>query len=146
MSNALRVAVLAEAETWISTPYHHAARVKGAGVDCLTLLAEVYAAAGVIEPVGKIPFYRLDFMRHQDDETYLDGLLARGREVETPLPADVVLYRWGRVFSHGGIVVEWPWIIHASPSHHGVVRANGTQGRLAGHEMKFISPFGPEPT
>jgi cell wall-associated NlpC family hydrolase len=137
----LREAVIAEAETWLGTPYHHMGRIKGAGVDCLTFLAEVFAAAGVIEHVKEIPFYRLDFMRHQDNESYLDALLERGHEIEIPLPADVVLYKWGRVFSHGGIVVEWPWIIHASPSHHGVVRANGTQGRLAGHEMKFISPF-----
>ena len=141
MSETLRRAVLREAETWLGTPYHHMARIKGAGVDCLTFLAEVYAAAGVIEPVKEIPFYRLDFMRHQSDESYLDALLARGHEVEAPLPADVVLYKWGRVFSHGGIVVEWPRIIHASPSHSGVIWANGTQGRLAGHEIKFISPF-----
>jgi cell wall-associated NlpC family hydrolase len=144
-TSRLRAAVLREAETWLSTPYHHMARVKGAGCDCLTFLAEVYAAAGVIEPVGKIPFYRLDFMRHQDDETYLNGLLARGHEVAAPLPADVVLYKWGRVFSHGAIVVDWPRrIIHASPSHSGVIWAHGTQGRLAGHEMRFVSPFADE--
>ena len=141
---SLRAAVLREAETWLGTPYHHAARIKGAGVDCLTLLAEVYAAAGVIEPVAEIPFYRLDFMRHQTDETYLNGLLAHGHEVAAPLPADVVLYKWGRVFSHGAIVVAWPRIIHASPSRSGVIWADGTQGRLAGHQMKFISPFADE--
>jgi cell wall-associated NlpC family hydrolase len=140
-TSSLRAAVLREAETWLGTPYHHMARIKGAGVDCLTFLAEVYAAAGVIEPVKEIQFYRLDFMRHQSDESYLDALLMRGHEVEVPLPADVVLYKWGRVFSHGGIVVDWPRIIHASPSVHGVIWANGDQGRLAGHQMKFISPF-----
>jgi cell wall-associated NlpC family hydrolase len=37
----LRAAVVREAESWIGTPFHHAARVKGAGIDCLMLLAEV---------------------------------------------------------------------------------------------------------
>ena len=32
---ALRAAVVTEAKTWIGTPFHHAARVRGAGVDCL---------------------------------------------------------------------------------------------------------------
>jgi len=59
MSDA-RQAVIAEAVTWIGTPFHHAARVKGAGVDCLMLLAEVYERAGAaphIEP----PFYVPDW-------------------------------------------------------------------------------------
>src|SRR5262249_43477037 len=43
-----RAAVVAEAESWIGTPFHHAARVKGAGVDCLMLLAEVYERAGIV--------------------------------------------------------------------------------------------------
>src|SRR5437660_5143962 len=51
--------VVAEAETWLRTPYHHMARVKGAGADCLTLLAEVYEKAGVIPQypsgAGRLP-------------------------------------------------------------------------------------------
>lgn len=34
---------VAEAITWLGTPYHHQGRVKGVGVDCGTLLCEVYA-------------------------------------------------------------------------------------------------------
>ena len=37
-----REAVIREAKSWIGTPFHHAARIKGAGVDCLMLLAEIY--------------------------------------------------------------------------------------------------------
>src|SRR5260370_9302840 len=52
----LRAAVVQEAESWIGTPFHHAARVKGAGVDCLMLLAEVYQHPGVVAPIDP-PFY-----------------------------------------------------------------------------------------
>ena len=31
-----------EALTWLGTPYHHQGRVKGVGVDCGTLICEVY--------------------------------------------------------------------------------------------------------
>ncbi|MGH7053678.1 MAG: hypothetical protein ACREFA_07660, partial [Stellaceae bacterium] len=48
--------VVAEAESWIGTPFHHEAAVRGAGVDCLNLLAEVYCAAGFIPRIA-IPHY-----------------------------------------------------------------------------------------
>ena len=50
MTDPRRAAVVAEAATWLRTPYHHMGRVKNAGTDCLMLLAEVYEAAGVIPP------------------------------------------------------------------------------------------------
>ena len=30
-----------------------------------------------------------------------------------PLPADIALWRFGRCFSHGAIVIGWPIVIHA---------------------------------
>jgi hypothetical protein len=53
MTNLRRLAVVAETDGWIGTPFHHAARLKGIGVDWLMLLAEVYECAGVaahVEP------------------------------------------------------------------------------------------------
>ena len=51
------------------------ARVKGAGVDCLMLLAEVYERAGITAHVEP-PFYVPDWHLHRDAERYLDGLRA----------------------------------------------------------------------
>ena len=64
----LRAAAVKEAKTWIGTPFHHAARVKGAGVDCLMLLAEVYERAGVTAGRIKPPFYVPDWHLHRDAE------------------------------------------------------------------------------
>ncbi|HEV2100670.1 MAG TPA: hypothetical protein VGR45_17325 [Stellaceae bacterium] len=141
-----RARVIAEAKSWIGTPYHHMGRVKGAGCDCLTLLVEVYQRAGVIGPV-EFPFYPPDAMMHRDGESYFEGILAHGHEVEKPEPGDAVLFRWGRIYGHGGIVLEWPedptkpaWIINADP-HNGVRRADARNGDLIGRETKFVSPF-----
>lgn len=134
-----RAAVIAEAQSWVGTPFHHAARVKGAGVDCLTFIAEVYTRASIVPP-QKLPFYRPDFMNHQAEETYLNGLLAHGREVKTPLPGDVAIFKWGRIYAHAGIVVDWPWMLHAAPGI-GVIRMRGDTGRLCGRPVKFISAF-----
>ena len=52
MTESQRAEVVRVARSFIGTPYHHMGRVKGAGVDCATLLAEVYYEAGVLkEPV-----------------------------------------------------------------------------------------------
>jgi len=100
------------ARSFIGTPYHSGGRKKGIGVDCLTLLAEVYAEAGLIEPV-KLPHYAPDFFKHKGTELYLNGLLKYTAEVDKAEPGDIALWKYGRCFSHGAIVVEWPHIIHA---------------------------------
>ena len=77
----IRAAVVTEAKTWIGTPFHHAARVKGAGVDCLMLLAEVYERAGVTAGRINPPFYVPDWHLHRDAERYMEGLLHYARPV-----------------------------------------------------------------
>jgi NlpC/P60 family putative phage cell wall peptidase len=142
LTDPRRAAVLAEAESWIGTPYHHAARVKGVGCDCLTLLAEVYPAARIIGHV-EVPFYPPDWHLHRSAELYLDGVVARAREIDgPPEPGDIALFRFGRCFAHGAIVTEWPHLIHAWHSA-GVIADAADQPRLAKRTARFFSPFLP---
>lgn len=141
-TEALRAAVVAEAETWLRTPYHHRAQVKGGGVDCAQILVEVYAAVGLIDwfDTGEYP---ADYMLHRDEERYLYWLEQHGRRVETPQPGDVVVWRFGRTFSHGAIVVEWPRVIHAYRKAGMVTRGDGENGVFGGgRERRFYSLFG----
>ena len=101
---AQRAAVVAAARSWIGTPYHHAADVKGVGVDCAMILVRVFCDLGLVEPFDPRPYTR-DWMLHRDDERYLGFLLARAREVAEPSAGDVILFRFGRCFAHGGIVI-----------------------------------------
>jgi NlpC/P60 family putative phage cell wall peptidase len=138
-TNGLRAAVLNEAESWIGTPFHHAARVKGAGVDCLMLLAEVYERAGVsgrIEP----PFYVPDWHLHRDAERYMEGLLQYAQPTAAPGPGDIALFRFGRTFSHGAIVTRWPRLIHAY-WNIGVVWGDATLHPLKDRPVRFFTPF-----
>ena len=80
--------VIAEAESWLGTPYHHMGRLKGVGCDCLTLLAGVYHASGVI-PALDIPFYPPDWHLHRSVERYLEGLVGHACEVDGAKPGDV---------------------------------------------------------
>lgn len=104
--------VIAEAMTWLNTPYHSHGRVKGAGVDCAMLVIEVYAACGLaprIEPGTYAP----DWHMHRSEELYLGGVEQYAQRVETAQPGDIALFRFGRCVSHGAIVVAWPTVIHA---------------------------------
>jgi len=133
-----RQAVVAEAKSWVRTPYHHEGRVKGAGVDCLWLLYAVYTNCGVIKPF-KVPHYSHQWHLHRGDELYENGILQHAYRVsdeETPMSGDVVLYREGRTMSHGAIVTEWPMVIHADSTCRMVIEADGTQGRLADRERR----------
>src|SRR5271165_4615237 len=76
-----RTAVVAAARSWIDTPYHHAADVKGAGVDCAMLLVRVYVDLGLVEPFDPRPYPR-DWMMHRSEERYLGFLLARAKTIE----------------------------------------------------------------
>ena len=108
-----RARLVAEAESWIGTPYHTGARLKGVGVDCLTFVVCAFESAGLIAPYT-IPHYPPDWHLHRDDERYMRGVLEHCVEVaEEPLPADVVLWKFGRAFAHGAIVIAWPRIVHA---------------------------------
>ena len=145
MTDPRRAAVVAEAQSWLRTPYHHMARVKGAGADCLTLLAEVYERAGVIPHVA-VPFYPPDWNLHRDAERYLEGVTRYAREVpsggdaDPPPPGDVAVFKFGRCFAHGAIVVQWPRLIHAW-HNAGVVYADATQGQLCGRPVRIFDPF-----
>lgn len=107
-----RAEVVRLAGEWLGTPYHHQGRVKGAGVDCATLLCEVYEAAGVIPHVDPTP-YPQDWHMHRDAERYLGWVEQYGREVVEPDVGDVIIWRFGRCFSHGAIYIGDGMIIHS---------------------------------
>lgn len=110
-----RAAVVAEALTWQKTPYHHHGRVKGAGVDCAQFPAAVYEAAGLMDHVN--PEYVHDWHMHRSEELYLqwaDRVGATEIPVERAGPGDFLIWKFGRTFSHGAIVIDPPLIIHAT--------------------------------
>ena len=104
---ATRAAVVAAARQWIGTPYHLGADIKGAGVDCAMILVRVFCDLGLVAPFDPRP-YSNDWHLHRGEEVYLRLLLERAHEVSRSEaePGDVVLFRYGRCFSHGGIVTS----------------------------------------
>jgi cell wall-associated NlpC family hydrolase len=134
-----RQAVITEALSWERTPHHNGASIKGHGVDCGRYPVAVYSACGLI-PAIDIPRYSHQFHLHSDVEWYKSIVEAHGSLVENPLPGDFALYKIGRIYSHGAIVVEWPRIIHAWIGI-GVTQDMGDKGHLANKKVLFYSPW-----
>lgn len=107
-----RAAVVAEAHEWLGTPWHHRARVKGQGVDCGQLIGEIFTACGLVDAFDTGD-YSMQHHLHRSDELVKGWVERFAGPVETPLPGDLVLFKFGRCFSHLGLVVAWPTIIHA---------------------------------
>jgi NlpC/P60 family putative phage cell wall peptidase len=89
-----RAMILAEARSWIQTPYLHQASNKGIGCDCLGLVRGVWRALYGAEPEA-LPPYSPDWAERHGAEILL--LTARRwlREVPTnqARPGDVLLFR-----------------------------------------------------
>jgi cell wall-associated NlpC family hydrolase len=111
----LRAEVVRVAHTWIGTPYRQCGRHKGAGVDCAMLPLGVMVEAGVIEDFDPGP-YAPEWHLHQSEERYLTWLLNVACNVAVPQPGDLVLFWYGRCFSHAGILVGDDMMIHAPAS------------------------------
>jgi cell wall-associated NlpC family hydrolase len=111
----MREKIVAEARSWIGTPYHNCADIKGVGVDCGMLLVRVYCDLGLVPRFDPRP-YTAQWHLHRDDERYLDGLTAHAKKVDAPQLGDAMLFRVGRAWSHGGIVTRADplVIVHAS--------------------------------
>jgi hypothetical protein len=132
MSEIIRVPrkmALLEADSWLGTKYVDHAGLKGAGCDCAHLLARVYESIGAIEPV-KIPPYSPQqwLKKNYEDKTFLNIVLSYANEITEAevLPADMVLYRVARSWTHGGIIIEWPRKVIHTLKHLGVCWTHGT--------------------
>lgn len=108
-----RAAVVDVARSWLRTPFLNRARIKGAGIDCGTLLCACFEETGLVPPIV-LPEYSVQWHLNQDDEKYLRIIDQHfARIAGPPQPGDIALWKIGRTFSHAAIVAEWPVIIHA---------------------------------
>jgi hypothetical protein len=115
----LRARVVAAARSWIGTPYRQQGFVKGpnGAIDCAMLMVGAYVEAGVFLPFDPRPYPPTWYMHHSE-ERYLGWMLALADEVETPRPGDIAVWRFGRCFSHSGLLLDsCTAVVHASAPH-----------------------------
>jgi cell wall-associated NlpC family hydrolase len=134
-----RAIIVRAAKEWLGTPYHHHSRVKKAGADCAMFPLAVYQECGILPLDYQPPEYSVQWHLHKSEELYLKEIDQFVTEISaSPQPADFVVFQFGRTYSHGAIVVEWPLIIH-SYIPHGVLLSDALRdGELMGRKHKFF--------
>ena len=108
--------IFAAARSWLGTPYHHQAAVKGAGCDCLGLVRGVYEEL-YGKPAEAPPPYSRDWAEASAIETMIEA--ARRHLVPVDLhdarAGDVVIFRLrsGAMAKHAAILSGEQRMIHA---------------------------------
>lgn len=144
-----RALVVAEARTWLGTPYAPNQGCKGAGVDCAWILLRVYSSCGHLTDFEP-PIYKSALARMRAGELFYRSMIQRfAVEVKRPaLPGDIMLFRVplvsrrdGTVLTratHGAIVTEWPRIIHAYSPAGCVVESDVASSPELGHYVEAV--------
>lgn len=150
-----RLKVVECGRSWIGTRYRHRLSKKGAGVDCVFHIFRSFQEAGLVGMHDDIGRYHTDWHMHRDEERYLSGVSRYMRYIDPmscptshrtaeslPLPGDVVLWKVGKTFSHGGIATEWPYVVHASLPDRCVLEVSVMGTILENLPMKRCSFWG----
>lgn len=132
-----RARVVAEARSWLGTRYHHHGRIKGVGVDCAQLLCGVFEACGLLPHVDT-GHYPTGWHLHRSEEMFLKWVCRFADRVEQPRAGDVAVFRFGRTFSHGAVMIDAQACIH-SYIGRGVTLSRLAEAPLAGRPVLFWS-------
>lgn len=111
-----REAICREALTWLKTPYHHLACIRGVGVDCGRFIEGVAKALGLIDPSWKPAAYSPEHHWHRREEVYRNYFMVLGCPVvpwEERAPGVIMTFRVGHVVAHSGIYMPGNQLIHA---------------------------------
>ena len=117
-------ALEAAARGWHGTPFCARSAVRGAGVSCHRLVAELYREAGVLPPEVEIPDGSPLWSRAQDRSPMREWLdSGPGARWFTPVtvagvqPGDLLGFRIGRCVHHLAIALRGDRIVHATEGH-----------------------------
>jgi cell wall-associated NlpC family hydrolase len=122
--------------SWLGTPFHAYARLKGVGVDCVQLAGAVYVECGHLDRFEP-PRYTMDGWHHNERSAVLDwladsprfvrcdaaaappppgcktcGTAARPPSPVSCLPGDLVVFRLGRLAHHVGVAAGEGRFLH----------------------------------
>jgi NlpC/P60 family putative phage cell wall peptidase len=110
-----RADIIAEAASWIGTPYHHQASLKGVGADCLGLVRGVWRGVYGAEPLV-IPAYAQEPNETPGGEALIEGAavhLVAG--TAAPQPGDLLVFRLRENLParHCGVLIAEDRFVHA---------------------------------
>ena len=114
------------AESWIGTPFVPYAAIRGAGVDCVNLCAELLRSSCFPVEKGGWPRYSIDGGKHNRESQLIAWLdshklfqpvwnraaTASPYTAAHAMPGDVLCFRLGRSAHHAGLLVAGTKFIH----------------------------------
>jgi NlpC/P60 family putative phage cell wall peptidase len=107
----MRDLIIAEARTWIGTPFHHQGRVKGAGCDCIGLCIGVGKVLGLVRAEFDYTGYR----RTPTGKTLVEVLRESEfvEEVYEPHPGDILVFKIDIEPQHVAFLSDSNTLIHS---------------------------------
>lgn len=127
-NNVTRAAVVAEARTWLGTPFHHQASLKGVGCDCIGLIKGVGLALGILDydPASPEAQPYLAYSRMPNPQMMRRALSTFFEPVAVAdvLPGDFYYMAWIREPQHVALVTD-TGIIHSYEGGPGKVVEHG---------------------
>jgi NlpC/P60 family putative phage cell wall peptidase len=137
-----RADIVAEARSWIGTPYLHQASLKGVGCDCLGLVRGIWRALYGAEPEQPPPYTR-DWAEASGRETLAEaaGRHMAGVAIADIRPGDVLLFAMKNrtPAKHCAILTAPGRMVHSVEAH-----AVAEVSLWAGHDrrrLKFAFSF-----
>jgi cell wall-associated NlpC family hydrolase len=109
-----RLRVVEVAKTYLHTPWRHIGQSR-AGVDCGGLAISIFKECNLIPQDFKPDYYPPDFMLHHDEQKFIEYIERVGYKTDRVIgkPADIALFKVGRVAAHCALVLKWPRVIQA---------------------------------
>lgn len=138
-------AILAEAMTWVGTPYRHQGSLRGVGCDCLGLVRGIWRAVYGEEPETPGP-YTPDWAESGGGDPLIEA--AQRNCIEKPpgrgAAGDLLVFRWRphHAAKHLGILLPHDAFVHAYEGHAVMVSPLIPQWR---RRMAGIFAFPPLP-
>jgi cell wall-associated NlpC family hydrolase len=118
----IRNNIVAEAKSWLGTPYLLNGKIKGAGCDCATLILMVMSNCKLFT-ADNLGIYRPDWWQHKEEEVYLFYVMRHAKKIlETTCrtstkvdPGNIILGKVAnsKIYNHGCIVTSYPYAIHS---------------------------------
>jgi cell wall-associated NlpC family hydrolase len=113
-SKHMQERLLYHAGQWVGTPFVAHAGVRGAGVDCVNLVAQIYIACEFLNEF-RPPAYAMDGGKHNERSQLIRWIEDSHKfaRVQTPAPGDTLCFLWrGQSEHHAGLMLHGDDFMH----------------------------------
>ncbi len=119
-----------QARTWLGTPFHHQARLKGVGCDCLGLVVGVVDELGLKDKNGKLlaAYDEIAYSKEPDGAYLTQKLTDLLEEVQEPQAGDLALFSVRDNPQHLAIITDYEGTL-------GMIHAYAPARRVVEHRL-----------